>query len=121
MEDVADGTFERRQRLQLVCTRDPRSTRDGVALLRDPSHGILDGRMQRWRIDMKSGRIWGYLTLVPVEVEPRLGVHTRIPMHYRLVSAAGADSGVRPQRFVPMSASDTRRLWRTGLSRSYSV
>jgi hypothetical protein len=70
---------------------------------------------------MKSGRIWGYLTLVPVEVKPRLGVHTRIPMYYRVVSAAGADLGVHPQRFVPMSASDTRRLWRTGLSRSYSV
>jgi hypothetical protein len=70
---------------------------------------------------MESDCIWGYHILAPVEVKPRLGVHTRIPMHYRVVSAAGADLGVRPQRFVPMSASDTRRLWRTGLSRSYSV
>jgi hypothetical protein len=70
---------------------------------------------------VESCRIWGDLTLAPVEVEPRLGIHTWIPVHYRVVLAAGADLGVRPQRFVPISASDTRRLWRTGLSRSHSV
>ncbi len=115
MEDVVDGTFERCQRLQLVGARIPAHAR-WRRELRDPSSGILARPMQRWRINVESCRIWGYRTLVPVEVEPRLGIHTRIPVHYPWFWRQGQTWVSAHSDWSPCQRG-TRRRWKTGRSR----